>query len=153
MIRIWPRRPHDVQTSTKRRTDDHHSDVTQANDASQPTTLASQSSRSHRYTKGGSLDSRYSSDASKSYPHLVFSQAGGIVIPFVAADSSNNNNCSNNGKRSQQQPPQQQQQQQPQQQQQQLQSPSHKGTSLVKHLSLQINHARVSNNHLHNKDR
>jgi hypothetical protein len=67
MIRIWPRKPHDIQTGHKRRTDDHHTDVTPTTEASQP----SQSSRAHRYTKGGSLDSRYSSDVSKSYSHLV----------------------------------------------------------------------------------
>ena len=121
MIRIWPRKPHDVQTSHKRRTDDHHhNDVTQSGDVTQPT---SHSSRAHRYTKGGSLDSRYSSDAAKSYSHLVFGQPNGLV-PFVAAEPSN-------GKRSQQQlpqqlpQPQQQQQQQPQQQQPSAQKGEH----------------------------
>jgi hypothetical protein len=63
MIRIWPRKSHDVQTSSKRRIEDH--DVTGSPGTS------SQSSRANRYTKGGSLDSRYSGDTAKSYPHLV----------------------------------------------------------------------------------
>ena len=69
MIRIWPRKSgHDVQTTIKRRIDEH--DVTSNNVTSSPLT-SSQSSRANRYTKGGSLDSRYSGDTAKSYPHLV----------------------------------------------------------------------------------
>jgi hypothetical protein len=116
MIRIWPRKPHDVHTSSKRRTDEANDAAgPSSNEAASPMTS---STRAHRYSKGGSLDSRYSGDAvGKSYPHLVFGQPAGLVIPYVAGD---------NGSR---QRSQQQQQLLPQQLplQQQQQSSSHKG--------------------------
>ena len=117
MIRIWPRKPHDVHTSGKRRTDEVNDVVTtSSNDAASPMTS---STRAHRYSKGGSLDSRYSGDAvGKSYPHLVFSQQSGLVIPYVSAD---------NGSRQRSQQQQLLPQQLPPQQQQQQQSSSHKG--------------------------
>ena len=119
MIRIWPRKPHEVQTSTKRRTDEN--DVTNSNGSASPVT-SSQSSRAHRYTKGGSLDSRYSgNDVTKSYPHLVYSQPG-LVIPYVTATAD-----SGSRQRSQQQQQLQPPPLPPQQQQQQQQSSSHKG--------------------------
>jgi hypothetical protein len=118
MIRIWPRRPHEVQTSSKRRTDDH--DVA----AGEPTTSpATQSSRAHRYTKGGSLDSRYSGDAAKSYPHLVYTQPQPVLVPFVQPDAGSRQRSQQQQQHHHHHHP-QQQQPQPQQQQQQTQQQS-----------------------------